>query len=179
MRYDWTEKVVSLQGRVHRYRILEHPGSVAVIALREGRLALVRQYRPAVDRWLWEIPAGTLEPGELPQQAAGRELVEETGWQAGRLEELTAFYLAPGYSSERMHLFVATELCPAHAHQDEGEFIDQVRWVDPHGALEMLAGGELDDAKSLAAIGWLALQQGDAPDGLFAWPARRPRPSQS
>ncbi|MBE3598040.1 MAG: NUDIX hydrolase [Limnochordaceae bacterium] len=155
MELRWVSKEVRLEDGTHVYHLLDHPGSVALVAVRDGRVALIRQYRPAVDAWLWEIPAGTLEPGEAPMQAARRELEEETGWQAGSLEELAAFYLAPGYSSERMHLIRAQDLRPGRRHLDAGEVIGEVRWFTPRELREMARNGMLSDAKTLAALAYL------------------------
>lgn len=155
MEFVFRPREVEVAGQRRVYQVLEHPGSVAILAVREERVALVRQLRPATGEWLWEIPAGTLHPGEPPEQAAARELEEETGWQAGSVQELAAFYLAPGYSSELMHLMLATGLTRSKPRPDEGEFIERVAWVTPHELADMARQGQLRDAKSLAALWWL------------------------
>ena len=96
--------------RVDR-EVVRHPGSSVVLPITaDGDLVLVRQYRYAVGEFLWEMPAGHIDAGELPEEAARRELVEETGYYPGRLQKLLDFYPAPGFTDERMHLFRATEL---------------------------------------------------------------------
>lgn len=155
MEFVFRPKEVEVGGQRRVYQVLEHPGSVAVLALREGRVALVRQLRPAVGEWLWEVPAGTLSPGESPEQAAARELEEETGWRPARVQEVARFYLAPGYSSECMHLMLADRLRPTQARPDEGEFIASTAWVAPEEMAAMARDGRLMDAKSLAALWWL------------------------
>ena len=165
MEFVFRPREVNVRGVRRVYQVLEHPGSVAVLAVRQGQVALVRQFRPATGQWLWEIPAGTLNPGESPQEAARRELEEETGWQAGSVRELARFYLAPGYSSERMHLILATQLRPGQARPDEGEWIQQVRWCTPDQLHGMAREGQLQDAKSLAALCWVRCLQEQA-----AWP---------
>ena len=155
MEFFFRPREVEVAGRRRVFQVLVHPGSVAILAVREGRVALVRQLRPATGEWLWEIPAGTLNPGEPPEQAAARELEEETGWRAGSVQELAAFYLAPGYSSELMHLMLAGDLTRSRLRLDEGEFIDRVAWVTPQELTDMARRGQLRDAKSLAALWWL------------------------
>ncbi|MEW6048801.1 MAG: NUDIX hydrolase [Bacillota bacterium] len=161
MEFTWREKVVEVRGKPHTYHVLEHPGSVAVVPVRDGKVALVRQLRPAVDEWLWEVPAGTLRPGEDPLAAAARELEEETGLVAGRLERAASFYLAPGYSSERMHLVFAHDLRPGHRHLDEAEVITEVRWFDPEELERMATRGQLADAKTLAALFYVRRHPGE------------------
>lgn len=103
-------------GREQRLALVEHPGAVAIAArFEDGRLALVRQYRHAARRALLEVPAGRLEPGEDPLAAAQRELEEETGLRARRWRRLQSFYPAPGFCTERLHLFLAEGLEPAPA----------------------------------------------------------------
>ena len=155
MEFVWSERKVEVRGRPRTYRVLEHPGSVVVAALRDGRVALVRQLRPAADAWLWELPAGTLEPGEEPVEAARRELEEEAGLAARRLEVVASFFLAPGYSTERMTLLVAPDPEPARAHPEEGEMIGEVRWFELEELARMADAGQLQDAKTLAALFFL------------------------
>ncbi|HEY8487052.1 MAG TPA: NUDIX hydrolase [Limnochordales bacterium] len=155
MEFRFQPKEVEVGGRRRVYQVLEHPGSVVILAVRDGRVALVRQLRPAAGELLWELPAGTLQPGESPLACAARELEEEVGWRAGSVRELGWFYLAPGYSSERMHLVLADDLKPSHPHPDEGELIESVRWATPAELEAMAAAGELRDAKSLASLWWL------------------------
>lgn len=155
MEFAWKEKSVEVAGRRHTYKVFEHPGSVVVAPLRNGKVALVRQLRPAVDAWLWELPAGTLEPGEQPLEAARRELLEETGLSAGRLEVVASFFLAPGYSTEKMHVVVARDLAEADRHPEEGEHIAEVRWFSLEELVAMAESGQLMDAKSLAALFFL------------------------
>jgi ADP-ribose pyrophosphatase len=131
---------------------VEHPGAVAVVPIQPGnRVVLIRQYRFAVRGTLWEIPAGTLEPGESPRRCAGRELMEEIGYRAGRLERLGTFYTAPGFCSERIHLFLARDLRPERRPGDADEFIRPrtVSWTE---AIRMAVSGRIHDAKTLAGL---------------------------
>ena len=132
--------------------IVKHPGAVAMVPLLPGGdVLLVRQYRTAARRILLEIPAGTLEPGEDPLIAAERELQEETGYKPGKLVRLGAQYTAPGYTSELIHLFLATELEAARLDADDDEFIEVVR-LPFDEALRQVIAGEIPDGKTQVAL---------------------------
>ena len=141
--------------------VVRHPGAVAVVAIVEDELLLIRQYRSAVDRALLEIPAGKLDvPGEPPEVTAHRELQEEMGYRAGSLEPLATFFTAPGFSDEVMHVFVATALeeAAAEPHGAEEEVAETVR-VPLAGVPPLLLSGEIEDAKTLAALGLFLARQ--------------------
>ncbi len=139
-------------GRETSFDIVEHIGSVIIIPLDEqGNLLFVRQYRPAAGKELLELPAGTLDEGEAPEACARREVREEAGMAAGQLEALGGFYLAPGYSTEYMHVYLATELRPDPLEADADEFLS-VEPISLAAALKMAGSGEILDAKSLAAL---------------------------
>lgn len=132
--------------------IVRHPGAVVVLPLLDdGRVCLIRNYRISVNQTLIELPAGTLEPGEEPIQNAERELMEETGYRAARLQKLHSFYLSPGILDERMHLFLATGLTAGETAREAGEDIDNlvVPWDE---ALEMAVDGRIQDAKSIVGL---------------------------
>lgn len=139
--------------------IVRHPGSVVVVPVAEdGALVLVRQYRHAIGRRVWELPAGTLKPGEEPESAARRECQEETGLIPARLDYLGAYYPTPGYCDEIMHFYRATGLrkpqqSDPEAHADEDEDIETGRF-DRDQTRGMIASGEIVDLKT---IGGLAL----------------------
>lgn len=139
-------------GVVATREVLKHPGAVALVPVTaEGDILLVTQYRHAAGRRLLELPAGTLEAGEDPATAAIRELQEEVGRAPGTLEPLGGFYVAPGYTSEYIHLFVATDLRDSRLAGDEDEDIE----VEVRSASEALAAidsGEICDAKSVVGI---------------------------
>jgi ADP-ribose pyrophosphatase len=139
-------------GRRTRHHVVEHPGAVAILPVcGNGDLMLIRQFRPSVGEELYEIPAGTLEKGERPLATAKREIVEETGFKARRWRKLAAFYTAPGFCTELMHLFVATDLSPARADGDADEIIAPAR-MSPGRALRLVRRGAIRDAKSIAGI---------------------------
>jgi ADP-ribose pyrophosphatase len=144
--------------------IASHPGAVAILAIdADDRVLLVRQYRVAVGGALLEIPAGTLDVGddgtiEDPDLAAPRELEEETGMRAGSWRRIASFYSAPGFTSELVQLYLATDLRPADGERltpDEDERL-QVERVPWHEAVAAAEGGELHDGKTLVALLWLA-----------------------
>jgi len=112
-------------GRAFARDTVHHPGAVAMLPFdAQGRVLMLRQFRPAVRQWLLEIPAGTLEKGEPPLACAKRELIEETGFAARRWRKLGFIYNAPGYSTEVIHLYKAWDLKPAHGALDEDEHIE-------------------------------------------------------
>ena len=130
---------LALEGR---YEIVEHKPAVAIIALREGKMLFVRQMRPAVGLAPLEIPAGLIEPGEDPLQAAHRELAEETGL-TGDLTPLFSFYVSPGFTDEKTFVFLAQNLKEAKATPDEDEAIEVV-WLEPEKALELHQKGQVE-----------------------------------
>ena len=139
-------------GRTVKYDIVEHHGSVIIIPVDEnGNIYFVRQYRHAAEREMLELPAGTLEPEEDPAFCAAREVREETGMEAANIKEIGSFYLAPGYSTEFMHVFFATGLSHNPLEADADEFLS-VETLSLADALKLVASGELADAKSLAAL---------------------------
>lgn len=139
-------------GRETKLEIVEHGGSVVLIPIdNEGNLFFVRQYRHATGENLLELPAGTRDDDEPFEECAAREIREETGLEAGRLQKVGGFYLAPGYSTEFMAVFLATELKENPLQADEDEFL-QVEKIPLKQAVEMAEQGEILDAKSLAAL---------------------------
>lgn len=139
-------------GRETKLEIVEHGGSVAIIPVDErGNILFVRQYRHATGKHLLELPAGTREGDEPYEECAAREIREETGMEAGRLIKLGEFYLAPGYSTEFMGIFLATDLKHNPLDPDADEVLS-VEKIPAKQALQMAERGELLDAKSLAAL---------------------------
>jgi len=139
-------------GKVHTREYIEHPGAVTIVpVLPDGRICLVRNYRLAVGQTLLELPAGTLDPGEAPAKTAGRELAEETGYVAGRLEPLCEFFMSPGILNERMYVFVASDLAEGPPHREETEEIENLL-VPLAEALRLVDAGEIRDSKTIAAL---------------------------
>jgi ADP-ribose pyrophosphatase len=139
-------------GRETKLEIIEHGGSVVVVPVdAEGNLLFVRQYRHAAGTDLLELPAGTRDHDEPFEECAAREIREETGMEAGRLQKAGEFYLAPGYSTEFMAVFVATELRHNPLEADDDEFLS-VEKIPVGEAIQKAERGEIPDAKSLAAL---------------------------
>ena len=134
----------------HDREIVEHRGAVAVVAVDADRVVtLVRQRREAARKELLELPAGTLEEGESPEQTARRELAEETGLSGGSWRELAAFYTTPGFCRERMHLFVAEGVERGEAKPEADEELELVRWPTAEIPDRL---HEIEDAKTLAGL---------------------------
>ena len=146
---DTVEKV---SGTKTTREVVEHSDCIAVVALDEqGNVLLVRQFRHAVDRFLLEIPAGGIDPGEEPIDSVHRELQEEIGYFPRKIDKLGGFYSVPGYGTEYLHCFVATDLVPARLVAEDTDDIELVR-VSPDKIPRLIASGEICDAKSIAAL---------------------------
>lgn len=132
--------------------VVRHRGSVACLAVHDdGRVVLVRQYRHAVSGYVWELPAGRLDAGETPEAGARRELEEEVGLRAGRLERLLEFWTTPGFCDEAMYLYRATELLPVTARPEADERIE-VLSTSFGEARAMIARGDVREGKTLVAL---------------------------
>jgi len=161
-------KVISLKvddvtlpnGETSKREIVNHPGAVAIIAITsEGKLVVVEQYRKALERSIIEIPAGKLEPGELPEVTAARELEEETGYGCNELTYLQSFATSPGFADEIIHLFIARGLYKLEnrAAMDEDEFVELME-INVEEGERMIAQQKIFDAKTAFAILWLKMQ---------------------
>ncbi|MBN1967377.1 MAG: NUDIX hydrolase [Anaerolineae bacterium] len=148
----YVETVELPNGQTAIREIVRHPGAVAMVPLLDnGDVVLVRQYRVAARRLVLEIPAGTLEPGEDPEIAARRELQEEVGYWPGKLERLGGEFTAPGYTSEYIHLYLATGLEPSRLDEDDDEFLETVQ-LPFDEALRRVENGEIEDGKTMIAL---------------------------
>jgi ADP-ribose pyrophosphatase len=142
--------------------IVRHPGSVVIMAIRETRgevaVLLERQYRHAAAGYLWELPAGKIDPGEKPLPAARRELLEETGYTATLWKKALYFYVSPGFLDETMTVFLARGLQKGKAHPEADEAIT-ARFFSLPVVLRMAENGSIYDAKTIASLFWLARQR--------------------
>ena len=143
-------------GSTGTLEMIRHPGASAVVPVLgepgdDPEVLLIRQYRYAADQFLYEIPAGRLDPGESPADCARRELQEETGYSAGRVEHVFTMYTTPGFTDEKIHLFVATGLVAGQAHREADEFMELVP-TRLSRALSMVEQGEIQDAKTALAL---------------------------
>ena len=148
----------TLEVRGHRIvrETIRHPGAVVVVPMLDrSRIVFVRQYRRAVDRFLLELPAGTLEPGERRDACARRELEEETGWKAKRLTRLGQFYAAPGFISEQMTVFLARGLTPVVARPEPDELVTPVI-LSLREAMKRIRSGAICDAKTIIGVAFAA-----------------------
>ena len=149
------------EGRSLQREVVRHPGAVLIVpALSERELVLVRNVRVAVGARLWELPAGTLEAGEAPAAAAARELTEETGYRAARIDPVGEFYTSPGFCDELMHVFAASDLEHVGQDLDEGEDIE-VDIVTVDETMAMIDDGRIRDGKTIASLA-MWLRQRDA-----------------
>ena len=151
------DTVVFPNGTTGELEMVRHPGASAVVPFLDDpraadpRILLIRQYRYAAEGYLYEIPAGRLDPGEPPAECALRELREETGYSAGNVEILTTFYTTPGFTDEMIHLFMATGLSSGAAAPESDEILE-LEHVPLSQALGMIASGEIIDGKSMLGI---------------------------
>jgi ADP-ribose pyrophosphatase len=134
--------------------IVEHPGAVAIIAVNDkNEMIMIRQYRKSIDKILLEIPAGKLEINEEPIASAKRELKEETGYTADKIEYIMEFYTSPGFSNEKIYLFLAQGLAEGEQELDVGEYIDVEKYsVDE--LMKMIKFGEIVDSKTIVGINY-------------------------
>ncbi len=143
-------------GKTTKREIIEHRGAVAILPLDQaGRIAFVRQFRKPIDRAILEIPAGTLDPSEDVQTCLHRELREETGLVAGKVEHLAGYYSAVGFCTEFIEVYLATDLRQEQTGPDEDEFVEVI-WLPLAEAYRMVERGEIVDGKTL--VGLLSLR---------------------
>ncbi|MDB5325626.1 MAG: hydrolase [Phycisphaerales bacterium] len=144
--------LVDGEGRKHKRELVVHPGAAVILpVLPDGRIMMIKTYRYAVGEHLLELPAGTIDPGETPINCAGRELMEETGYIAGKLTRIGSFYSSPGVMTEKMHAYLATELLPHAGEKDVGEQIE-LQPMKFEEALRMVIEGDIVDAKTITTL---------------------------
>ena len=143
-------------GSTGQLEMLRHPGASAVVPFLDDpadpdpRVLLIRQFRHAAEGYIWEVPAGRLDPGESPEACARRELAEETGMRARALERLTTIYTTPGFTDERIHLFLAYGLEQGDARREADEFME-VHTLPWSAVLDLVRSGQIQDGKTLTA----------------------------
>lgn len=146
------ENITLRNGVTTDLEIINHPGASAIVPVSHDRtLLLIKQYRHAIGEYIWEIPAGTLNPDETPLECAKRELQEETGFSASTWEKLGEITPLPGYSNERIHIFLASDMSRARQKLDRDEMLD-VHMVSIDNAFEMIHGGLIQDSKTISGL---------------------------
>ncbi len=154
------DKVTVVNGKTSYREIVEHKGGVALAAVtKDKKMVLVRQFRKAAGKVVLEAPAGKIETKEDPKLTAVRELKEETGYTAKKIEHITSFYSSIGYSEEVIHLYYATDLSPGETDFDDNEALDVVEY-DISVLKQMVIKGEIEDGKTIAAILIAAVKEG-------------------
>ena len=150
--FNVTVDTVSEGELTYQREVVHHNGSAVIVPVfDDSTVALVRQYRHPAVRYLLEVPAGTLAKGERPEIGAARELKEELGLVAARLEKLSEFFVSPGFCEEKMWIYLATELSEGEQALEEDEILDVVR-LPIADALEMITSGEIEDAKTIIGL---------------------------
>jgi ADP-ribose pyrophosphatase len=150
--FNVTVDTVSEGELTYQREVVHHNGSAVIVPVfDDGTVALVKQYRHPAVRYLLEVPAGTLAKGERPEIGAARELKEEIGLVAARLEKLSEFFVSPGFCEEKMWVYLATELSEGEQALEDDEIIEVVR-LPIADALEMITSGEIEDAKTIIGL---------------------------
>lgn len=151
--FDFTLERITLENdETIDLEVIRHPGAAAIVAMPDPEtILLLHQYRHAVGGYIWEVPAGTLDSRETPEGCARRELVEETGFSGRRFEKLGEITPVPGYSDERIHIFLASGLEPDRQRLDRDELI-RVETLSFKSALDMIDQGQIQDAKTIASL---------------------------
>jgi len=150
--FDVTVDTVREGDKTYVREVVHHPGSAVILPLfADGTIALVRQYRHPAVKYLLELPAGTLEDQERPEEGAARELEEELGLVASRMEKLCEFFVSPGFCEEKMWLYLATELTETSQRLEDDELIEVV-CLPISRALQMITEGEIEDAKTIIGL---------------------------
>ena len=150
--FDVTVDTIREADRTYQRETVHHPGSAVIVPIfDDNTIALVRQYRHPAVRYLLEVPAGTLKRGEAPEEGAARELEEELGCTAGRMEKLSEFFVTPGFCGEKMWVYLATDLKQTEQRLEEDEILEVVR-IPFSQALGMISTGEIEDAKTIIGV---------------------------
>jgi ADP-ribose pyrophosphatase len=150
----WIEKrAIRFPNNIEKERVIVHPSNaVAILPLNDDKCKLLRQYRYAIDQYIYEAPAGTMEPGEDPLKTAHRELIEETGFSAGTIIQKGFIYTTPGYTDEKIYLFEARDLLPSREYEKDDDEIIEVVDIATKDLAAMIQEGTIVDAKTICLI---------------------------
>jgi ADP-ribose pyrophosphatase len=138
-------------GHVTDLEIVRHPGAVLIVPILGEKVILIKQYRPVIDSYIWELPAGTLKKGEPPLKCAKREMAEEIGYEAANWKKIGRIYTTPGFSTERIYLYTARRLKKAPHKKEDDEIITQ-RAFKKREIKRLLDSGNITDAKTICAL---------------------------
>lgn len=159
-RFNVLKVLYRINGSLHTGEVVDFGNAVAILPFtNDGKVIILRQYRVAIDKWIYEIPAGKVEEGESPEETAVREMIEETGYRPGRLIKLITIYPSPGYSNEILHIFEARELTYIGARREKDELINVIV-MDYNEALNRVLSEEVADSKTLVALLYYAYKHG-------------------
>jgi ADP-ribose diphosphatase len=150
----WIEKrTIRYPNTIEKERVIVHPSNaVAILPLDNDRCKLLKQYRYAIDQFIYEVPAGTMEPGEDPLKTAHRELIEETGFRAGTIIQKGFIYTTPGYTDEKIYLFEARDLSPSREYEKDDDEIIEVVDIAIKDLAAMIHEGTIVDAKTICLV---------------------------
>jgi ADP-ribose pyrophosphatase len=150
----WIEKrTIRYPNTIEKERVIVHPSNaVAILPLNNDRCKLLKQYRYAIDQFIYEVPAGTMEPGEDPLKTAHRELIEETGFSAGTIIQKGFIYTTPGYTDEKIYLFEARDLSPSREYEKDDDEIIEVVDIAIKDLAAMIHEGTIVDAKTICLV---------------------------
>jgi ADP-ribose pyrophosphatase len=150
----WIEKrAIRFPNAIEKEKVIVHPSSaVAILPLNDDRCKLLKQYRYAIDQYIYEVPAGTMEPGEDPLKTAHRELIEETGFSAGTIMQKGFIYTTPGYTDEKIYLFEARDLSPSREYEKDDDEVIEVVDIATKDLATMIHEGIIVDAKTICLI---------------------------
>ncbi len=156
------ETVTLPSGVLATLELIHHPGSSAIVPLLpNNQVVMIKQYRQSLRDFIWEIPAGTLDPGEDPLECAKRELIEEVGYKARHFQKLTEIVAAPGYCDERIHIYLATGLEPVSQHLDHDEVLE-VFHLDLDETLLMIRDGRIQDGMTIVGLLLVSIGRGES-----------------
>ena len=154
----FVKKVRLPNGYLATFEIIKHPGAALVVPfLSKDKLLMLRQLRPVIGSYIYELPAGTIDKGETPLECAKREIIEETGYSAGSMKRLGSIYPVPGYSTEKIIIYKAEGLRPRHRHAEKDEIIE-LKVLTRSDVRRLFKSGKITDAKTIAALafcGWI------------------------
>ncbi len=143
-------------GRKADIEEVEHPGAALIIPFLRGKIVFIRQYRPVIGKYIWELPAGTLDEGETPYACAKREVVEETGYGVRNLRKLGYIYTTPGFCNEKIHIFRADCETKNSTNRECDEIMD-VAVLDRRRIRQLFASGKINDSKTIAALSFAGI----------------------